>query len=464
LPKLDRRTLQAREFDLSPEEPMRCNESQGKSCNIFRRVKRSCLAYIDFNAVALGSGMVFALASIPTNAGTGAEPIRIAWIDGLSGSFAAVGEWGLRHARIAAEEINEQGGLLGGRRIEIVPFDNKGIPQEALLNFKSVADQNIRYMFQGNGSGIALALSDAAAKHNARVPDQSVVFLNYAAGDPALTNEKCNFWHFRFDADAEMKMNAFTTFIAQSKEITKVYLINQDYSWGQAISRLAKRMLGEKRPDIRIVQDDFIPIGKVKDFAPYAAKIKASSADSILTGNWGSDLNLLIKAINEIKLPVRIFAIFGHEIGSPTVLGAAGAERVTQVSPWHANMGSPMAEQHVRQYWNKYRKKYNDDPYYSSIRVGFKMLAKAMNQVGSADPLMVAEAMEGMQLEDDAGLVWMRSDNHQLIQPLYISTFTRADGKNVKFDLESTGFGFRTDARIEAKDTELPTTCTMQRP
>jgi branched-chain amino acid transport system substrate-binding protein len=442
---------------------MTSGDWQAKKCNISRH-PQSFIVRIEFNAIALGLGVVFAFTSGMSAAGPQSETIRIAWIDGLSGPFAAVGEWGLRHAKIAADEINEQGGLLGGRRFEIVPFDNKGSPQEALLNFKAVADQNIRYMFQGNGSGIALALSDATAKHNARAPDKSVVFLNYAAGDPALTNEKCNFWHFRFDADAEMKMNSFTTFIAQRREITKVYVINQDYSWGHAISRLARRMLGEKRPDVQIAQDDFIPIGKVKDFAPYAAKIKASNADSIISGNWGSDLNLLIKAINEIKLPVRIFAIFGHEIGSPTVMGAGGVDRMTQVSPWHANMGSPGAELHVRQYWNKYRKKYNDDLYYSSIRIGLKMLAKAINQVGSMEPLMVAKAMEGMQLEDDAGLVWMRSDNHQLIQPLYISTFTRADGKEIKFDLESTGFGFRTDTRIEAKDTELPTTCTMQRP
>jgi branched-chain amino acid transport system substrate-binding protein len=394
----------------------------------------------------------------------GAETVRIAYVDGLSGSFAAVGEWGLRHARIAAEEINLQGGVLGGRHFEIVPFDSKGSPQEALLAFKALVDSRIHFMFQGNGSGIALALSAAATKHNAREPGRSVLFLNYAAGDPALTNDRCSFWHFRFDADAEMKLEALTTSIAQSSSVQRVYLINQDYSWGQVVSSLSSQMLRRKRPDIRIVGDDLIPVGKVKDFAPYIAKIRASDADSVVTGNWGSDLNLLIKAANQMGLAARFFAVFGHEIGSPTVIGDAGIGRIVQVSPWHANIGTPEAARHVKEYWAKYREKYNDDPYYAGIRIGLKMLAKAMNITESTDPLSVARAMEDMSVEDDAGRVSMRADNHQLIQPLYVSVFDRVDGAGVTFDLESTGLGFRTVARIEDKDTVLPTTCRMERP
>jgi branched-chain amino acid transport system substrate-binding protein len=291
-----------------------------------------------------------------------------------------------------------------------------------------------------------------------------VLFLNYAAGDPALTNERCSFWHFRFDADAEMKLEALTTFIAQSREVRRVYLLNQDYSWGQVVSRLSRQQLQRKRPDIRIVGDDFVPLGKVKDFAPYVAKIRASRADSVVTGNWGNDLNLLIKAANEMGLATRFFAVFGHEIGSPTVIGEAGVGRVIQVSPWHTNVGSSEAARHVMEYWARYRDRFNDDPYYASLRIALKMLAKAIDRIGSADPLGVARAMEGMSVEDDAGTVWMRADNHQLIQPLFVSVFDRADGAGVRFDLESTGFGFRTMARIEAKDTVLPTRCRMRRP
>ena len=69
-----------------------------------------------------------------------------------------------------------------------------------------------------------------------------------------------------------------------------------------------------------------------------------------------------------------------------------------------------------------------------------------------------------MKFEGDSGEVMMRADNHQLIQPLYVSTYSKVDGKEVKLDVERTGNGFKTDRRIEGKDTVMPTTCKMDRP
>ena len=93
-----------------------------------------------------------------------------------------------------------------------------------------------------------------------------------------------------------MKMEALTTYIKDRPDVKKVYLINQNYSLGQQVSRAAKEMLARKRPDVKIVGDDLHPIGQVKDFSPYIAKIKQSGADTVITGNWGPDLALLIKA------------------------------------------------------------------------------------------------------------------------------------------------------------------------
>lgn len=389
----------------------------------------------------------------------GADTIKIAYIEGLSGPFANVGEIGLRHYQLAAETVNAR----GGAKFEIVAFDHKTSPQEALLVFKQAADQGIRYIAQGNGSSVALALSDAVAKHNERNPKNSVIFLNYAAVDPALTNDKCNFWHFRFDADGDMKMQALTNYMAQQKAIKKVYLINQDYSFGQAVSRAARSMLAAKRPDIEIVGDDLHPLGKVKDFAPYVAKIKSSGADSVITGNWGNDLALLVKAGKDAGLKLDYYTYYTGAAGAVTAFGDAGVGRVKQITTWHANIGGKYAAIHS----NEYRARFpevRDDLYYSAIRESLNALALAMEKAGSADPAKVALALEDLKFEDDSGEVYIRADNHQLIQPLYISTLVKANGKDVKFDVEKTGLGFRTDARIEGKDTVMPTTCKMQRP
>lgn len=391
-----------------------------------------------------------------------ADTIKVGYMDPLSGPFANVGDHGAREALLVIEAVNAAGGVMG-KKLELVTFDTKSSPQEALIALKQMIDQGIRFFFQGNGSNVAIALSEAVAKHNARNPKQTILFLNYGAVDPSLTNERCNFWHFRFDADTDMKMQALTAYMAGQKSIKKVYLINQDYAFGQGVSKAARVMLKEKRPDVEIVGDDLHPLGKIKDFAPYISKIKASGADTVITGNWGNDLSLLVKAAKESGLKADLYTYYSGIVGSPTAIGQAG-EDVRQVSMWHANVGNPASSALTE----AYRKRFpdaKDDFFFLSLKSGVEMLAKAMTEAKSTDdPAKVALALEGMKYAGVTGEMEMRADNHQLIQPLFISSFVKAGGKGVKYDVERTGMGFRTEGRIEAKDTALPTSCKMQRP
>ncbi len=389
-----------------------------------------------------------------------ADAVRIAFIDPLSGPFAIIGEMEVRAFQYAIDLVNARGGVLGGTKLELSAFDNKANPQDALLALKQAGDQGIRFITQGNSSAVALALSDAVSKHNARNPDSTILYLNYAAVDPALTNERCSFWHFRFDADAEMKMSALTDTIAANKSIKNVYLINQDYSFGQAVARAARSMLANKRPDIAIVGDDLHPLGKVKDFSPYVAKIRASGADSVISGNWGNDFTLLIKAGKEAGLGVDYYTYYAGAPGMLTVLGETALGHIKNVSIYDVN---PSNERAVR-YITGYREKYKEDLIYSPEGVVIDMLAHAIDQARSTDPAKVARALEGMSYEYLYGPVQMRADNHQLIQPLFIGSVAKVDGKAVKFDWDHSGMGWRMDRRIEGKDTAMPTTCKMERP
>ena len=389
-----------------------------------------------------------------------AAQIKIAYIDPLSGPFANVGEQGVAHFQGAIERITAAGGVLGGQKLELVTFDNKGSPQESLISFQAATDQGIRFITQGNGSGVAGALVDAVNKHNARNPDKAVLFLNYAAVDPDLTGSKCSFWHFRFDANTNQKLQGITDYLAKQKDITKVFILGQDYAHGQQISRIAPAMLKEKRPDVTIVGNDLHPMGKVKDFAPYVAKIKSSGADAVITGNWGNDLSLLVKAARDAGLKTRFFTYYAGGLGTPTAIGDAGTDRVLQISEWHNNMEGNKSETYARDF----KKKYKMDFYYQRVNTEVFMLAKALDQAKSADPKKVALALEGMRYASDTGEVWMRKEDHQLMQPLFISVFSKLDGGAVKNEVESTGHGFKTVAVIAAKDTELPTSCQMQRP
>jgi branched-chain amino acid transport system substrate-binding protein len=389
-----------------------------------------------------------------------ADTIKIAHIDPQSGPFALQGQSGDRHIQQAIDEINARGGVLGGTKLELVSLDNKSSPQESLVALKQAIDQGIRYVTQGNGSHVGHALTEGVLKHNQRNPGQEVLYLNHAAIDPALTNEKCNYWHFRFDANVDMKIDALTAVIARDKNIRKIYLINQDYAYGQSVSRVAREMIARKRPDIQIVGDELHPTGKVKDFAPYVAKIKSSGADTVLSGNWGSDLALLIKAAEEAGLPATFYTNYAYLVGTPKAFGPAGAERVKTVASWFPNLpGHPLETT-----YSDYKKRYNEDWGFLPIKYAIDMWAKAIDKAGSADPVKVAKALEDMRYDAGVGEAWMRADDHQIMEPLFVASFAKVGMQGVKYDADDTGYGWKTDVRIEAKNNILPTTCRMERP
>jgi branched-chain amino acid transport system substrate-binding protein len=406
----------------------------------------------------------FAVVSMFAAAVATAQTVKIAYIDPLSGAFANVGEAGLKQFQEIAGEINAKG-LAGGIKLEVVGFDNKTSPQESLNVLKNVIDQGIRFITQGNGSSVALALADAVQKHNDRNPGQSLMYLNYAAVDPDLTNSKCSFWHFRFDANSDMKMEALTNELAKDKSIKRVYLINQNYSFGQAVARAAKEMLARKRPDIQIVGEDLHPLGQVKDFAPYVAKIKQANTDTVITGNWGNDMSLLVKAGKDAGLSVNYYTYYAGGLGGAASMGEAAVDRVKQITEWHSNIPTKQAVKWTEDFKKKYS---NIDFYYYRLNTMMLMLAEAMKQAKSADPLTIAKKLEGMKFTTELGEVEMRAADHQLIQPLYISTLTRTAAKGgpkeVRFDVDNTGLGFKTDVRIEPYVSAQPTSCQMKRP
>jgi branched-chain amino acid transport system substrate-binding protein len=405
-------------------------------------------------AAALAAGLV----ALPSMA---ADPVRVAFIDPLSGPFAAVGASGLKQFQFTAEEINKAGGVLGGRKIEVIGFDNKISPKESLIQLKRVIGDGIQFIVQGNSSGVANALIDAVAKHNEREPNKRVLYLNYSAVDPSLTNEKCSYWHFRFDANADMKMNALTDVIAANKNMKSIYIIGQDYSFGKAVAAAAVKYLGEKRPDIKIVGNELHPIGKVKDFSPYIAKIKASGAQAVITGNWGADMLGLAKAAEDAGLEIPFYTYYAAGNGITKAIGAGGVGKVRLVGEGVAN---PALTDKWREIYKRFRAKYPDDRDFTQPRIAntLEMLAMAINKAKSTDPAKVAAALEGMAYTTFWGdVVKMRASDHQLQMPVRIFVHTN---KDIEFDMDKSGFGLLTESTVSAEKASTPTTCKMQRP
>lgn len=409
------------------------------------------LGFAVAGAAALAGGVAAAHAE---------DTIKLGFIDPLSGAGSTVGEPGLKTYQYFADEVNAAGGVLG-RKVEVSGFDDKTSPQEALIQAQKAVDRGIHFLTQGNGSAVAAAIDDFATKYNDRNPGHGVLYLNYAAVDPILTNEKCSFWHFRWDANSDIKMQALTTFMKGRANIKKVYLINQDYSFGQSVRTQARAMLKDKRPDVAIVGDELHPLLKVTDFAPYVAKIKASGADTVITGNWGQDIALLLKAAADAGLQADWYTYYAGGVGGPVAIKEAKLEhKVFAIAEWVPNSEPPEAAKAE----TEFRKKLGIPIYYPRAANELRMLVKAIELAKSDDAQAVAEKLEGMTFTTFMGSEgFMRKDDHQFFQDMYISSFGPLD-PGAKFLEDDTGWGWKEAAVVKAKDTVLPTTCKMERP
>lgn len=416
--------------------------------------------------VAISGGLLGISSTHAQSDKTQSAVLKIAMIEGLSGPFGNTGEAVFRNLVWACERVNVRGGVKlpgGSKRLDIERYDSKGQVEEALSTLRAAIDNGAQIIAQGNSSSVAAALIDAVNKHNEREPAKRVVFLNYSAVDPILTNEKCSPWHFRFDAHAGMRMTALMEVLKDDKSVKSVYLIGQDYSFGQAVLREAKRQLIVQRSDINVVGDELHPLGRIKDFAPYAAKIKTSGADAIITGNFGNDLTLLVKACREAGYEGKFYTFYGNALGAPAAIGEAGIGKVIAVADWLPNVASKESEAFYQSFRQRFPKP-ADDYVHMRMQLMIEALAQALqiSQKSSAlDVVALVEALERTSVTFAGQKGVMRAADHQFQQPLVVGLMDKLGAPGVKFDVEGSGYGFRVIRTIGADKAEMASTCKM---
>lgn len=397
-----------------------------------------------------------------------ARPVKLALIESLSGPFANTGEAVYRNIYWAMERVNARGGVQlpassgGPRPLVLERYDSKGQNEEALSALRAAIDDGAQVILQGNSSSTAAVLIEAINKHNEREPNKRVLFLNYSAVDPILTNEKCSFWHFRFDAHADMRMAALMEVMREDKALKSVYLIGQDYSFGQAVLREAKKQLAAQRPDVAVVGEELHPIGRVKDFAPYAVKLKSSGAQAVVTGNWGNDLTLLVKAARDVGYEGSFYTFYGNALGAPAAIGDAGIGKVVAVADWLPNVPGAQSEAFYQSFRTRFPKP-QDDYVHMRMQLMVEALAQSIERAGSTDVVAVARQMESanVQLAGQGGT--MRAADHQFQQALAVGVMDKKGAPGVKFDVEGSGYGFRVVRQIAAAKAQQPHSCQMQR-
>jgi len=416
--------------------------------------------------LALGLLALAACLPVMVVAQSAAPAVRIALIESLSGPFGNTGEAVFRNLVWATERVNARGGVKlpsGAQALRIERFDSKGQNEEALAALRSAIDDGIRVIAQGNSSATAAVLIDAINKHNEREPAKRVLFLNYSAVEPALTNEKCSFWHFRFDAHADMRMAALMDVLKDDKALKSIYLIGQDYSFGQSVLREARKQLAQQRPDVQIVGDELHPMARVKDFLPYAVKIKQSGAQAVLTGNFGNDLTLLVKAAKDAGFEGKFYTFYGNALGVPGVLAEAGVGKVIAVADWFPNTPGADSERFYQAFRQRFPKP-QDDYVHMRMQLMVEALTQSIEKAGSTEAAAVARQLEKASVNVSGLAGAMRAADHQFQQPLRVAVMDRQGAPGVKFDVEGSGFGFRVIKTISQTGAEQPHSCQMNRP
>jgi len=387
------------------------------------------------------------------------DPIKFLFMDPMSGPFALIGEIGVAHSKFAIDRINARGGVLGGRKLEMVPYDDKLSPQEAVAGVQAAVDQGIRIVVHNTGAALASAALEAVNKHNQRNPEKSILFISYSQ-DSTLTDKTCNYYMFRFSPNSDMNIAAMTVSMADDKNVKKIYVLNQDYSYGRSVQEAFRSMISQKLPGTEIVGDELHPLAKIKDFSPYVAKIKAAGADTVFTSSWGSDLQLFARAVRDAGLPVKLYTSAAGGFGTPTAIGDAGIDRIVDTAPISMNVAVTEKRAELEKLGDEFKTATKQDLYYIVIFEAMEMLARAMDKAGSAEPKLIAAALGGMEYDSPVGKVSMRAEDHQLLMPMYSSVFQ----KGLKYDVEGTGIGWNPVRRAELADVTQPVKCRVSPP
>ncbi|GMV45151.1 MAG: hypothetical protein AMXMBFR66_05490 [Pseudomonadota bacterium] len=389
------------------------------------------------------------------------EPLKIAMIEALSGPAAQTGIAFTEGMRYGVEKIN-QGGGFNGAKVRLLEYDNQGGPTGAADKLKTAIADGARIVSSASSSAVAAQLSDDIRKYNLRNPGKEIIYLNVGSEAYELTADKCHFWFFRMSTNPYIRINALVQVMKETGVLgDKVYSINQNYSYGKDHEQAQAAAV--TKAGAKVVESVLHDTNKIQDFSPYVAKIKASGAQTVLTGNWANDIILLLKAAGDAGLKVR----FGNtSLDTPGTLGNAGnaALGAYLVKIYNLEAGGDKGKAFIEDF----KAKIGHYPYSEEPTAAFAMgyLGAALKTLdfkgGNIDAVRLASALESATWESPVGAWSVRKEDHQALLPVTISEVS----KNARFKVDGTDMGFRLLKVVSAQDAAVPVakSCVMKRP
>lgn len=387
-----------------------------------------------------------------------AEPLKIGIIESLTGSQTSTGRLYSTAVNYGVDIINSQGGF-NGEPIQVVEYDNAGGATGAADKFRQAIADGVDIVIQGASSAVAGQVTEDVRKHNLRNPGKEVMFINIGAEAMALTGDKCHFYHFRYTTTAPMRVNSLVKAMSEAGDLgTKVYSINQNYSWGQDME--AAIGAAASANDYAVVESVLHDVNKIQDFAPFVAKIKTATPDTVITGNWSNDLLLLMKATGDAGLKVRFGTTFLDQPGNVANAGDTALGHYIANNYNNAAGDAAFAED--------YKAAVGHYPLFVEPQTIFAIgaLGQALSSVdfdgGVINVTDIALALEEVTYEGPIGPISVRKEDHQTIRPVVVSKVV----DNPQYPADDTNLGFEPVSVIAGMDAIYPVqeSCTIKRP
>lgn len=332
-------------------------------------------------------------------------PIKIGIALPLSGGLELFGEQGIQGAKMAVAEINKAGGVLGGRKFELIIEDNKTDPKTAVEKATKLIMKDKVHAVLGP---ITSANRDAMTPHMTKLKTPLLYATDYEGG-------VCNRYVFCYSAVPDHYIKPFIPYLAKNYG-NSFYLFGADYVWPHKMNEAIKAAI--KANNGTVVAEEYTPFG-VKDFATTIQKIGASGAKVLILTLPGADGQTFVKQFGEFGMKEKVkVAFMGFNDNYMSGLTGPQAEGVITCNHFIQSLDRPEAKDFVA----RQHKMFGDKAivsFYADSHYGIVMLFKqAIEKANSADKEKIIDAMPGLSVTAGNGKVTMHEDHHMTLNML----------------------------------------------
>ncbi|TCT05199.1 ABC transporter substrate-binding protein [Aquabacter spiritensis] len=336
------------------------------------------------------------------------DAIRIGHLTPMTGFLGALGGYAVLGIKMAEEEINQAGGVMG-RPIQVISEDSIN-PDTAATKAQRMLDRDGAAFLMGEiSSASALAISQVAARNKR-------LFLSIGARSDTLRGKSCNKYMFCVDIPNTVMVNAVGSALLRDNMVKgkRFVTLTADYVFGHDLLRAAKAFFAAHGGNL--VGDELVATD-VTDFSPYLLKIRQARPDVVCSNLAGNQVTNLIKQYAEFGLP---YPIVGFNLNTADAW-AAGEGNLSGTWPtvWYHTLDTPGSKAFVEKFVKKNGKPPENHAWIQYISL--KLMAEAMNAAKSTDSETLGAYLEkGTQFDIlKARKAYFRAWDHQLIQEAY---------------------------------------------